>query len=259
MSRTFVIGVGMTKFEKPGSKEWDYPDMARESGTKALQDAGVAFDAIEQAYVGYCYGESTSGQRAVYQLGLTGIPVINVNNNCSTGSTALFMAKQLVEGGLADCVLALGFEKMQKGSLGATFTDRINPMDQHVNAMVQLRGFEPHPPAAQLFGNAGREHMEKYGSTPEHFAKIGWKNHKHSVNNPYSQFQDEYSLEDIKNAPMVFAPLTKLQCCPTSDGAGAAILASERFVVENGLQAKAVEIIGMAMTTDTNQTFTEKS
>src|SRR5438093_114471 len=154
MSRkVYVIGVGMTKFEKPGSKAWDYPDMAKEAGMKALEDAGIPYSEVEQAVVGYVYGESTCGQRAVYQLGLTGIPVYNVNNNCSTGSTALFMGKQLVEGGLADCVLALGFEKMQKGSLGATFTDRINPMDQHVNAMVQLRGFEPHPPAAQLFGS----------------------------------------------------------------------------------------------------------
>ncbi len=139
MSRkVYVIGVGMTKFEKPGSKAWDYPDMAKEAGTKALDDAGIPYEAVEQAVVGYVYGESTCGQRAVYQLGLTGIPVYNVNNNCSTGSTALFMGKQLVEGGLADCVLALGFEKMQKGSLGATFTDRINPMDQHVNTMVRL-------------------------------------------------------------------------------------------------------------------------
>jgi acetyl-CoA acyltransferase len=93
--KVFVIGVGMTKFEKPGSKEWDYPDMALEAGTKALQDAGIPYDAVEQARVGYVYGDSTCGQRAVYGLGLTGIPVYNVNKNCSTGSTALFMGKQL--------------------------------------------------------------------------------------------------------------------------------------------------------------------
>jgi acetyl-CoA acetyltransferase len=257
--KVYVVGVGMTKFEKPGSKAWDYPDMAKEAGTKALDDAGIPYNEVEQAVVGYVYGESTCGQRAVYQLGLTGIPVYNVNNNCSTGSTALFMGKQLVEGGLSDCVLALGFEKMQKGSLGQTFSDRINPMDRHVNAMVQLRGFEPNPPAAQLFGNAGREHMEKYGSTPLHYAKIGYKNHKHSVNNPYSQFQDEYSLEDILAAPMVHDPLTKLQCCPTSDGAGAAVLASEEFVKRHNLQDKAVEILGQAMVTDMEDTFDSKS
>jgi len=257
--KVYVVGVGMTKFEKPGSKDWDYPDMAQEAGSKALADAGIAYDRIEQACVGYCYGDSTCGERAVYTLGLTGIPVYNVNNNCSTGSTALFMAKQFIEGGLIDCALALGFEKMEKGSLGIKYTDRTNPMDKHAQAMIEKRGFAKAPAAAQFFGNAGREHMEKYGTTPEHFAKIGWKNHKHSVNNPYSQFQDEYSLEDIKNAPMVYEPLTKLQCCPTSDGSGAAVLASEEFVKQHGLEGQAVEIVGMTMTTDYSSSFDEKS
>ncbi len=260
MSRkVYVVGVGMTKFEKPGARDWDYPQMAKEAGTRALEDAGLPYDRIEQVAVGYCYGESTSGQRAIYELGLSGIPVYNVNNNCSTGSTALFMAKQFVEGGLADCAMALGFEKMEKGSLGVKYNDRTNPMDQHFKLMVDLRGFAKAPPAPQMFGNAGREHMERYGTTAEQFAKIGWKNHKHSVNNPYSQFQDEYSLEDILKAKMVYEPLTKLQCCPTSDGAGAAIVCSEDFVRQHGLEAKAVEIAGMAMATDLPSTFEEKS
>jgi len=257
--KVYVIGVGMTKFEKPGSREWDYPDMAKEAGTKALEDAGIPYGEVQQAAVGYVYGESTSGQRAVYQLGLTGIPVYNVNNNCSTGSTALFLGKQLVEGGIADCVLALGFEKMEKGSLGVKYTDRINPMDRHVDMMMKLRGFETSPVAPQIFGNAGREHMERYGSKPEQFAKIGLKNHRHSVNNPYSQFQDEYTLEEILAAPMVHAPLTKLQCCPTSDGSAAAVLASEEFVHKHSLEEKAIEIIGQAMVTDTQDTFESKS
>jgi acetyl-CoA acetyltransferase len=257
--KVYVVGVGMTKFEKPGSRAWDYPDMAKESGTNALQDAGISYDSVEQAVVGYCYGESTCGERALYGLGMTGIPIYNVNNNCSTGSTALFMAKQFIEGGIADCVMALGFEKMEKGSLGAKYTDRINPMDKHVQLMADLRGFAPSPPAAQMFGNAGREHMERYGTTALQFAKIGWKNHKHSVNNPYSQFQDEYSLEGNLSAPMVYEPLTKLQCCPTSDGSGAAILASADFVKKHGLENKAVEILGMAMATDFASTFSARS
>ena len=257
--KVFVIGVGMTKFEKPGSKAWDYPDMAKEAGEKALAEAGIPYAEVEQACVGYCYGDSTCGQRAVYQLGLTGIPVYNVNNNCSTGSTALFMAKQFVEGGLADCALALGFEKMEKGSLGAKFTDRTNPLDKQFELMVEMRGFAPAPPTAQFFGNAAREHMERYGTKPETFAKIGLKNHRHSVNNPYSQFQDEYSLDDILKAPMVYEPLTKLQCCPTSDGAAAAIVASEEFVRRHGLERQAIEIAGMAMATDLESTFKEKS
>ncbi len=257
--KVFVVGVGMTKFEKPGSRGWDYPDMALEAGTKALQDAGIPYDTVEQACIGYCYGESTCGQRAVYGLGLTGIPVYNVNNNCATGSTALFMGKQFIEGGIADCVLAMGFEKMEKGSLGTKYSDRVNPMDRHFGLMVELRQFAPAPPAPQFFGNAGREHMEKYGTTKEQFAKIGLKNHKHSVNNPYSQFRDEYTLENILNAPMVYEPLTKLQCCPTSDGAGAAVLCSADFVKTHNLEKQAVEILGMAMATDFTSTFDEKS
>src|SRR5438128_8663664 len=144
----FVVGVGMTKFEKPQSRDWDYPDMAKESIGNALADAGIDYKEVEQATVGYVYGESTCGQRAVYQFGHTGIPVYNVNNNCSTGSTALFMARQLVEGGLADCVLALGFEKMEKGSLGAKFGDRTNPLDKHFELMVSLRDLAPAPPTA---------------------------------------------------------------------------------------------------------------
>ena len=257
--KVFVIGVGMTKFEKPGAREWDYPDMAREAGTKALADAGVPYASVEQVAVGYCYGDSTAGQRAVYEIGLSGVPIYNVNNNCSTGSTALFMAKQFVEGGLAECALALGFEKMEKGSLGLKFTDRRPPMDKHFHLMKELRGVAKAPGAPQMFGNAGIEHMERYGTTAEQFAKIGQKNHRHSVNNPYSQFQDEYSLEQILGAPTVYGPLTKLQCCPTSDGSAAVVLASEDFVRKHGLQARAVEILGMAMATDFPSTFAEKS
>jgi acetyl-CoA acyltransferase len=249
----------MTKFEKPGRREWDYPDMAKEAGTKALEDAGIPYDAVEQAFVGYCYGESTSGQRAVYGLGLTGIPVVNVNNNCSTGSTALHMARQTVRGGLADCVLALGFEKMEKGSLGVKYTDRTNPIDKHLMSMFEVRDPEQSPFAPQMFGNAGREHMDRYGSQPDHYAWIGWKSHKHSVNNPYAQFQTEYSMEDIKEAPMIHEPLTKLQCSPTSDGSGAVVVASERFVDEHELWERAVEIAGQALVTDMPSSFEDRS
>ena len=249
----------MTKFDKPGTKAGDYPDWAKEAGERALADAGVAYEQIEQAYVGYCYGDSTAGQRAVYGLGLTGVPVVNVNNNCSTGSSALYLARQAVKGGLAECALALGFEKMELGSLGVKFTDRVNPMDKHVAALLELREWEDAPPAPQMFGMAGREHMEKYGSTPDHFAWIGWKNHRHSVNNPYAQFQDEFSLQEIKDAREIYSPLTKLQCSPTSDGSAAVIVASERLVEENGLWDDAIEITGQAMVTDMKSTFDDKS
>ncbi len=258
-NRTFVIGVGMTKFDKPGTKEGDYPDWAQEAASKALADAGVSYEDVEQVFAAYCYGDSTAGQRAVYGLGLTGVPVVNVNNNCSTGSSALYLARQFVRGGLAECVLAVGFEKMEKGSLGAKYTDRTNPIDKHYIALTELREWEDAPPAPQLFGAAGREHMERFGSEPDHFAWIGWKNHKHSVNNPYAQFQNEYSLDEIREAREIYAPLTKLQCSPTSDGSAAAVVASERFVEQHGLGARAVEILGQALVTDLSSTFEARS
>ncbi|MGI9163939.1 MAG: lipid-transfer protein [Mycobacterium sp.] len=254
-NKVYVIGVGMTKFEKPGSREgWDYPDMARESGTKALTDAGVDYREIEQGYVGYCSGDSTSGQRALYELGMTGIAIVNVNNNCSTGSTALYLGAQSIRGGLADCVLALGFEKMQPGSLGGGAGDRESPLGRHIKALAEIDDLA-FPVAPWMFGAAGREYMRTYGATAEHFAKIGYKNHRHSVNNPYAQFQDEYSLDDILGAKMISDPLTKLQCSPTSDGSAAVVLASEAFVDSHGLAGQAVEIVGQSMTTDFASTF----
>ncbi|EON24175.1 lipid-transfer protein [Nocardioides sp. CF8] len=256
--KVFVVGVGMTKFEKPGAREWDYPDMAREAGTKALQDAGIDYGQVQQAYVGYVYGESTSGQRAVYELGMSGIPIVNVNNNCSTGSTALYLGAQAIRGRTADCVLALGFEKMLPGSLGSVYDDREQPMMRHLLALAELHEFAM-PPAPYMFGAAGAEHMERYGTTAEQFAKIGVKNHRHSVNNPYAQFQSEYSLEEVMSARAIYGPLTKLQCSPTSDGAGAAILASESFVDRHGLAHQAVELVGQTMVTDLTSTFEDKS
>jgi acetyl-CoA acetyltransferase len=259
-NRVFVIGVGMTKFEKPGSRDWDYPDMARESGSAALADAGVGFEDVQEAFAGYVYGDSCAGERAVYELGTTGLPIYNVNNNCSTGSTALYGAARSIRGGLADCALAIGFEKMEKGSLpGGKFTDRAMPTARHFEKLGEVFEFEAAPPAPMMFGMAGREHMQKYGSKPEHYVWIGYKNHRHSVNNPYAQFQTEYTLEEVGDAPMIYAPLTKLQCSPTSDGSAAVILASERFVDEHGLWARAIEIVGQAMVTDMSSSFEDRS
>ena len=241
----------MTKFEKPGRREnFDYPQMVKESVTKALKDAGIGYEEVQQAAVGYVQGDSTSGERALYEVGMTGIPVYNCNNNCSTGATALMIVKQLVEGGIIDCGLAVGFEKMARGSLPAGATDREIPLGRHIAAMAEMFEITSAPMAPQLFANAGLEHMKRYGSKPEHYAKIAWKNHKHSVNNPYAQFQTEYSLEEIKKSPVVHQYLTRLQCSPTSDGSAACVLASEDFVRRHGLEAQAVEIVGMEMATD---------
>jgi len=258
-NRVFVVGNGMTKFLKPRTGNPDYPEMAKQATLRALRDAGISYDKVQHAAVGYVYGDSTSGQRAVYEVGLTGIPIINVNNNCSTGSAALYYAANLVRGGLVDCALALGFDKMFTGSLKMGMTDRASPMDNIINMTKEVKEWGKGPFAPQIFGNAGIEHQEKYGTKNEHFAKVAYKNHLHSVNNPYSQFRDKYTLEQISQSPAIYGPLTKLQCCPTSDGAAAAIVVSEKFVRENKLENQAVEIIGMVMKTDPPSSFKEKS
>ncbi|MGY0486838.1 lipid-transfer protein [Streptomyces sp. WG-D5] len=260
--KSYIVGVGMTRFEKPETRDWQYWDMVKEAGEAALADAGVGYADVQQAPVGYCFQSSTAGQRAVYELGLTGIPVYNVNNNCATGSTALMMARQFVEGGASDCVLALGFEKMRRGALGGGADGgdfKTSPVARHYGIMAARHGFEMSPPTAQIFGDAAREHMEKYGTTEAQLAAVGAKNHRHSVNNPYAQFQDPYTVDEILAAKTVHAPLTKLQCSPTSDGAAAAVVVSERFVEERGLGDRAVEIVTQSMTTDTEESFASGS
>lgn len=255
--RVNVIGVGMTKFAKPGSSP-EYYEMAREAGLNALKDAGIAYGEVEQAFAGYVYGDSTCGQRAVYELGLTGIPVVNVNNNCSTGSSALFLARQAIEGGLAECVLAIGFEKMEKGALGAKFNDREPPMGKHAQVMMDAQGFTSAPPAAQMFGGAGREYRWEHGTKKETFAQISVKARQHASRNPFAMFNQLLSLEEVLASEEVFDPLTRFQCCPPTCGAGAAILCSDEFAKKHGIK-NAVYIAAQAMTTDFASSFAEKS
>jgi sterol carrier protein 2 len=251
--RVNVIGVGMTQFCKP-SVSPQYHEMASEAGRKALADAGIDYDDVEQAYAGYVYGDSTCGQRAVYDLGLTGIPVVNVNNNCATGSTALFLARQAIEGGTAECVLALGFEQMERGALGMKFTDRENPMSKHVTVMAGAQGMSSAPFAAQMFGGAGREYLNIHGTKRETFAKISEKARRHAGNNPLAVFKDPLTLEDVMASDEVFDPMTRLQCCPPTCGAAAAILCSDDFAKKHGI-TDSVHIAAQSMTTDFPSAF----
>ena len=252
-----VIGVGMVPFQKPGKSE-EYHVMASKAGKAALTDANIPFNEVAQAYAGYVYGDSTCGQRAVYEIGLTGIPVFNVNNNCSTGSSALMLGAQAIAGGLAECVLVVGFEQMEAGALQAKWTDRANPLDKFVNVMNEEKGFNQAPPAAQMFGGAGREYRWKHGTKRETFAKIAEKARKHASKNPYALFKDVLSVEEIMASPEVFDPLTRYQCCPPTCGAAAAVLCSDEFAKKHGL-AKSPYIAGQVMTTDYPSTFEEHS
>ncbi|QDZ29766.1 lipid-transfer protein [Noviherbaspirillum sp. UKPF54] len=252
--KVFVSGVGMIPFAKPGASA-GYHDMGAAAARLALEDAGLGYGDIEQAYAGYVYGDSTCGQKALYQVGMSGIPIVNVNNNCSTGSTALFLARQAIASGAADCVLALGFEQMSPGALGSVFRDRPAPFDDFDAVTDRLVGMPEIPLALRYFGGAGLSHMKKYGTRLETFAKIRAKASRHAANNPLALFRKVVSEEDVMAAPMLWpGVMTRLMACPPTCGAAAAVLVSERFAKQRGLKAD-VRIAAQAMTTDRPGTF----
>ena len=252
--KVHVIGVGMIPFTKPGASE-PYPVLGARAATVALRDAGLDYALVQQAYVGYVYGDSTAGQAAVYGVGLSGIPVFNVNNNCATGSSALFLARQAVESGAVECALALGFEQMQPGALKGAYNDRPAPLARFVETMVaQQHWDEQAPRAAQFFGGAARHYIAQHGIRRDTFARISVKARQHAARNPFAVFRNTVTLDEVLAAPMVFDPLTRLQCCPPTCGAAAAVLCSEEFARRHGLDAS-VRIAAQAMTTDTPITF----
>ncbi|KAK4705856.1 hypothetical protein P7C70_g351, partial [Phenoliferia sp. Uapishka_3] len=258
--KTFIVGVGMTAFTRPRG-EIDYPELAVEAATK-------------------------------------------VNNNCSTGSTALFLAKQMVEAGICECTMALGFEKMRPGSLGSNFDDRCPPLSKTVEMTAELakgtstgpfgissssplpslskstnlfilsrpnirqrsrRMFVASPlkpsslPPPPLIEFPHPPDISKTSATWTHVAKIASKNHLHSISNPYSQFRNGMTYEEVLADKPVTNYLTRAECCPTSDGAACAIIASEEFVRKWGLENQAVEIVGMSLKTDSVRLFEDRS
>jgi sterol carrier protein 2 len=253
-STVVVAGVGMIPFAKPGASP-SYDEMGTAAARLALQDAGIGYQAVLQAYAGYVYGDSTAGQKAIYPLGLTGIPIVNVNNNCSTGSTALFLGRQAVESGAADCVLVLGFEQMRPGALGTIFQDRPSPFVDFDAVTDKLVDAKQIPLALRYFGGAGLSHMQKYGTKLETFAKVRAKASRHARNNPLAIFRKEVSAEDVMNDQVVWpGVMTRLMACPPTCGAAAAVLTSEAFATKHVLRTD-VRIAAQAMVTDFASTF----
>ena len=252
--RVLVAGVGMVPFATP-SKSDSYDVLAEGAVRAALADAGVGLADVRQAYAGYVYGDSTSGQNALYRVGMTGAPVINVSNNCSTGSSALFLARQAVASGSADCVLALGFEQMQRGALKGHWDDRPSPFTRFDDVINRVQGDVADVPLApRYFGGAGAAYCEKYGMDPAVFAQISVKSRRHAAGNPYAVFTAPVTAEEVLASPAIFGPLTRLQCCPPTCGAAAAVVVSEAFARAHGLRAD-VAIAAQAMTTDTPASF----
>jgi acetyl-CoA acetyltransferase len=255
--RVCVSGIGMIPFTKPGASE-TYDVMAGAAVHAALTDAGIDYAQVEQAYVGYVYGDSAYGQKSLYPIGMTGIPVFNVNNNCATGATALFLARQAIESGAAECVLALGFEQMTPGALDYMFSDRPRSLSRFEETTDELLGSSKLPFALRSFGGAGYEHMKRFGTKLETFAKIRAKASQHASNNPLALFKKVVTTEDVMAAEMLWpGVLTRLMACPPTCGAAAAILCSEAFAKKHGLSTE-VQIRAQAMTTDYSTAFTAK-
>lgn len=251
----YVAGVGMIPFKKPGASE-TYDVMGAGAVRQALADAGLDYRDVQQAYAGYVYGDSTCGQKALYQVGMTGIPVINVNNNCATGSSALFLARQAVASGAVDCALAVGFEFMGPGALKSVWTDRSSALERALNTTDELLGRqEGMSNAIRQFAGAGLSHMKKYGTKLETFASIRAKASRHAARNPLAVFRNVVTTEDVMAAPMLWdGVLTRLMACPPTCGGAAAIVVSEAFAKQRGLRTD-VLIAGQALTTDTPSTY----
>lgn len=231
MPKSFVAGVGMTPFNSPkksaslaANPESDYLDLAVEASVKALLDAGITYDKVDQAIGCYVFGDSTCAQRVFYSLGMTGIPIFNVNNYCSSGSTGLWLANQSIRAGDADCVLVTGFDKMYPGPLPQVFKDRTNPLSRILDlSKTQIPKADADKPSPgwtpQLYANAQREYLEKYGQEgagKEDFAQITAVNRSHGCRNPYSQLSKAVSADDVLASPVVSGDITRLQCCPSS-------------------------------------------
>ncbi|QHD01470.1 lipid-transfer protein [Pseudomonas sp. S04] len=257
--KPYVVGVGMIPFVKPGTSG-TYIEMGSQAIRLALQDAGVDYRLVQQAYAGYVYGDSTSGQAALYEVGMSGIPVINVNNNCATGSSALFLARQAVESGAVECALAFGFEQMQPGALKGNWDDRPRATTHMTQSVIdELTADVEIPSALRMFGGAGREHMQKYGTQMSTFAAIRAKASRHAANNPLALFRKVVTTEDVMN-DMVMWPgvMTRLMACPPTCGAAAAIICSEAFAKKHNLRTDVV-ILAQSMTTDKPVCFESRS
>lgn len=254
---TLIAGVGMLPFVKPTQSPM-YDHMGAEAVKLALSDAGISYSEIQQAYVGWVYGDSTAGQTALYNVGLTGIPVVNINNNCATGSSALYLARQAIESGAAECVLALGFEQMAPGALDVVFNDRTSPLERFLKVANESCDEKNAPMALRLFGGAGYEYQQKFGAKTETFAKVRSKASLHAEHNERAIFRTPLSVEDVMASPLLYKNLTRLQCCPPTCGGAAAILCSEDYAKRHGIKAD-VAIVGQSMTTDFPSTFNEHS
>ncbi|UJF20521.1 thiolase C-terminal domain-containing protein [Shewanella sp. OMA3-2] len=253
MTKVVIAGVGMMPFCKPGQHQ-PYRVMAANAIHLALADAGINAKQIQQAFGAYIYGDSTCAQHAFYDVIQSGIPIININNNCSSGSTALYLARQAVMSGEVECVLAFGFEEMQPGALGSHWQDRESPFTRIEPVLSQFNAPDG-PIALRAFGAAGRHYMDKYNVTSDIFAKVAVKSRRHAMNNPYALLKMPLCAEQVLADKVIYdGYLTRLMACPPTCGAAAVIVCSDKFARQHGVSTK-VRILAQAMATDNQDSW----
>jgi acetyl-CoA C-acetyltransferase len=247
-----VVGVGMVPFARPGKSD-PYDVMAERAVRAALADARLDYELVDQAVASYVYGDSCSGERALYRVGITGIPITNVNNNCASGSSALFHARQAVLAGEAECVLAVGFEEMRPGALDRIFPAYADPLERHRELVAAAMGFgeaeRALPPALQLFGAQLEWMAAELGVSDQAFAAVSVKARAHARHNPYAIFRDPLTIDDVLAAPTVWGRLRKLYACPPSCGAAAVVVCTPAFAARHGLRDD-VAILAQVMGSD---------
>lgn len=257
MEPVIIAGVGMIPFTKPGASD-SYDVMGARAVKAALAHAGLDYPKIQMAYASYVYGDSCSGQAALYHVGMTGIPIVNVNNMCSSGSSAFAMATQAIRTGMADCVLAVGFEQMVPGALDSIFPDRPGPQQRHIDLVARVMKLTPDerkiPPALQVFGSQVDLLRTHYGVSDRALARVTVKAHRHAQNSPFAIFKNPLTEEDVIASPDLLRGLRKLHACPPSCGAASVIICSPAFAKKHGIRDD-VRLAGQGWVSDRADSF----
>ncbi len=256
-TRVVIAGVGMIPFAKPGKSD-PYDVMGANAARCALDDAGIEYDKVQQAFAGYVFGDSCSGQAALYRIGVNGVPVANVNNNCASGSTAFALAAQAVESGAVECALAVGFEEMEPGAIDMVFPNKTNPIARHNDAIAKLMGLSEDelalPPAILMFSCQVDLLKQRYGVSDRALARVAVKARKHAAHNPCAIFREPLSEEQILATEPIHRGLRKLYACPPSCGAASVIVCSENFADKHGID-KRIRLIGSGWCSDFAEDF----
>ena len=249
-----VVGAGILPFTKPGSSA-SLHDMGSAAVRLALADSRLDYADVQQACVGHVYGDSTSGQAALYGVGLTGLPVVNVNNNCASGASALYLGAQAIRAG-ADCILVLGMEQMLPGALRSAFPHHPSPLRRHGETLSRLMDYDPSlSVTAQFYAAAAREYLALHGQTSAVLGEVVSAFRRHAAHNPVAVFREQVSAQDVLRSATVCEPITRLQCCAPTCGAAAVILSSHDFAHRRGLLARGPALRAIAMATDLPATF----